>query len=164
MTEDVHFAILAPVPLEHLKSGFAVCQDQGSVAFGTMKWELFRQIDELREGSRVAALIYPSHDENLPAKDSFIVSWFGWYTHFRDSKGGAHPDGMTFRPPTTADYPADNKGHWAIFWHVEGLHELPKLKQLPIKKIQGFKGGWRKNAPPRGPELVTLPELLSYES
>lgn len=74
MTEDVHFAILAPVPLEHLKSGLAVCQAQGSVAFGTMKWELFRQIDELREGSRVAALLYPSHDENLPAKDSFIVS------------------------------------------------------------------------------------------
>lgn len=34
---------------------------------------------------------------------------------------------------------------------------------MPIGKIQGFKGGWRKTAPPRGPELVTLPELLSCE-
>jgi len=159
MSEDVHYAILAPVPLEHLKSGLLVCHEQGSVAFGTMKWELFRQIDELREGSRVAALIYPSHDENLPAKDSFIVSWFGWYTHSVESKGGAHPEGMKFRPPTAAV-----DGQWAIFWHVAGLRELPQSKQLPIRKIQGFKGGWRKNAPPRGPELVTLPELLSYEN
>ena len=128
------------------------------MAFGTMKWELFRQIDELREGSRVAALIYPSHDENLPAKDSFIVTWFGWYTHFRDSKDAMNSDAM-LRPPTTK-----TDGRWAIFWHVAGLRELPNSKQLPIKKIQGFKGGWRKNAPPRGPELVTLPELLSYET
>jgi hypothetical protein len=157
MSDDVHFAILAPVPLEHLKSGLAVCHEQGSVAFGTMKWELFRQIDELREGSRVAALIYPSHEENLPAKDSFIVTWFGWYTHFRDSKDAMNSDAMLRPPPTKTD------GRWAIFWHVAGLRELPKSKQLPIKKIQGFKG-WRKNPPPRGPELVTLPELLSYEN
>ena len=66
-------------------------------------------------------------------------------------------------PPTTAQYPDDNKGHWAAFWHVEGLRELPKEKRLRISKIGSIKEGWRKNAPPRGPELVALPELLSYE-
>lgn len=163
MSNDLHFAILAPVPLEHLQTALDVCANEGSVAFGTRKWELFRSLDQQRDGQPVAALIYPSHDEDLPAKDTFIVGWFGWYVRSIDSKGGAHPDGMKYRPPTTADYPADNKGHWAAFWHVKGLRELPKEKQLPISKIQGFKGGWRKNAPPRGPELATLPELLSYE-
>jgi hypothetical protein len=163
LSNEPHFAILAPVPLEHLQTGRDVCAKKGSVAFGTRQWELFRSLDQKRDGQPVAALIYPSHDEDLPAKDTFIVSWFGWYVRSIHSKGGAHPDGMKYRPATTADYPADNKGHWAVFWHVEGLRELPKEKQLPISKIQGFKGGWRKNAPPRGPELITLPELLSYE-
>ncbi|HZP09753.1 hypothetical protein [Methyloceanibacter sp.] len=163
MSNDLHFAILAPVPLEHLQTGLEVCTKEGSVAFGTRKWEFFRNLDQMRDGLPVAALIYPSHDEDAPAKDTFIVCWFGWYVRSVDSKGGAHPDGMKYRPPTTAYPLADNKGHWATFWHVEGLRELPANKQIPIGKLQGFKGGWRKNAPPRGPELVTLPELLSYE-
>lgn len=163
MSDDLHFAILAPVPLEHLKSGLEVCAKQGSVAFGTRKWDFFHDLDIRREGQRVAALIYPSNEEDAPAKDTFIVAWFGWYTHSVDSKGGAHPDSMRFRPLSTEKYSADNKGHWARFWHVTGLRELPSDKRLPIKKVQGFKGGWRKNAPPRGPELVIMPELLSYE-
>ena len=127
-----------------------------------MKWELFRRIDAMREGARVAVLIYPS-GEAAPARTSFIISWFGWYEHCVDSVNGAHPEGMIFRPPSTAKYPLDNKGHWAAFWHVRGLRELPKEKRLAIGKIKGFEGGWRKGSPPRGPELVTLPELLSYE-
>ncbi|MBY0324751.1 MAG: hypothetical protein K2X72_38980 [Reyranella sp.] len=157
-----HYAILAPVPLEHLQSALDGGSDWKYVAFGTRKWELFRQVDAMRDGSRVAMLIYPSHeDEN--AKTSLVVSWFGWYVGCIDGIGGAHPEGMTFRPPSTALNPSDNKGHWAAFWHVAGLRELPKEKQMPIGKIEGFKGGWRKTAPPRGPELVTLPEKLSYE-
>ncbi len=70
---------------------------------------------------------------------------------------------MAFRPTTTAKYPTDNKGNWAAFWHVGGLRELSQDKHLAIGKIAGLKGGWRKTAPPRGPELVTLPESLSYE-
>jgi hypothetical protein len=164
LSDDLHFAILAPVPLEHLRAGLKVCAEQGLIAFGTKKWDFFRELDQKRAGQRVAALIYPSHDEDLPATDTFIVCWFGWYIRSVDSKGGAHPEGMKYRPSTTGKYVTDNKGHWATFWHVEGLRELPKAKQMPIGRIQGFKGGWRKNAPPRGPELVTLPESLSYES
>jgi hypothetical protein len=163
LSNNLHFAIQAPVPLEHLQAGLDVCAKEGAVAFGTRKWELFRDLDQKRDGLPVAALIYPSHDEDLPAKDTSIVCWFGWYVRSVDSKGGAHPDGMKYRPRTTAKYSPDNKGHWTTFWHVEGLRELAADKRLPIGKIQGFKGGWRKNAPPRGPELITLPESLSDE-
>jgi hypothetical protein len=158
-----HFAILAPVPEEHLMSGQDVVQKTGFVAFGTRKWELLRQVDSLRDGDPVPVLIYPSH-EDTPVKNSFIVSWFGWYFGHVASKGGAHPDGLTHRPQSTVQYPLDNAGHWAAFWHVRDLRELPLEKRITIGKIGTVKGGWRKDAPPRGPELVALPESLSYET
>lgn len=150
-----HSAMLAPVPQEHLQSGKEVAQRTGFVAFGTRRWELLRKIDELREGAPVPVLIYPSH-EDVPAKDS---CWFSWYVGHEQSRGSAHPLDMKHRSPTAEDDTRD----WAAFWHVEGLRELPKEKQLPISKIGTIKGGWRKDAPPRGPELVALPEILSYE-
>jgi hypothetical protein len=158
-----HFALLAPVPLEHLVSGLPIAEREGFVAFGTRKWELLTQIDSMREGAPVPVLIYPSA-EDQPAANPFVVSWFGWYVGHVAVDHGAHPQGMKHRPPTTLNYSLDNAGYWAAFWHVEGLRELPKEKWVPIGKIGTVKGGWRKNAPPRGPELVALPESLSYEA
>ena len=158
-----HFAILAPVPLEHLETGVLVSEATGFVAFGTSKWELFQKVDTMREGHPIPTLIYPSWGEE-PASSNLKVSWYGWYIGHVHSKAGAHPDGMTHRPPSTKQYSADNAGHWAVFWHVRGLRQLPPEKCLPINKVGTIKGGWRKNAPPRGPELVALPESLSYES
>ena len=164
MSNDLHFAILTPVPLRRLQSGLAVCSKEGSVAFSTRKWKFFRDLHERRDGQPVAALIYSSHDEDLPARDTFIASWFGWYVRSVDSRGGAHPDGMRFfRTPADPNHPPGNKGPWINYWHVKDLRELSKEKRLAIGKIQGFEDGWRKNVPPRGPELVTLSELLSYE-
>lgn len=163
MTDLHHFALLAPVALEHLESGLGVCETQDFVAFGTRKWELLRKLDEMRGDGRVAVLIYPSH-EDVPAKDSFVVSWFGWYAGSEETKTGRHSKGMKHRPPTTGSYPTDNLGHWAAYWHVRDLRELPQEKRLSIGKIASVAGGWRKDKPPRGPELVTLPELLSDEA
>lgn len=153
------FAILAPVPLEHLQSSTDIAQKNGFVAFGSWKWELFRKIDELRDGARVPVLIYPSH-EDVPTKLSFVVSWLGWYVGCEESGNGKHSKGMTHRPPTTSQYTSDNQGHWAVFWHVCDLHELSVTQRLPISAIQTIRGGWRKTAPPRGPELVAFPSTL----
>lgn len=150
------FAILAPVPLQHLQSGADIARKTGFVAFGSRKWELFRQIDELRSGAPVPVLIYPSH-EDMAVKVSFIVSWVGWYIGCEESGSGRHSRGMSHRPPTTEQYGSDNQGHWAVFWHVRDLRELPIEQQLPISAIQTVKGGWRTSAPPRGPELVATP-------
>ena len=93
-----HFALLAPVPLEHLRSGQKVSEQKGFVAFGTRKWEMLRKLDEMREGAPIPVLIYPSH-EDVPAKESFVVSWYGWYVGHVDSVMGQHPLGMEHRPP-----------------------------------------------------------------
>lgn len=54
-------ALLAPVPLEFLIEGIAVCDRQGKVAFGSRAWEIFRKLDELRNGQPVDVYIYASH-------------------------------------------------------------------------------------------------------
>lgn len=155
MPKDI--ALLAPVPLEHLQAGEGIASAAGFVAFGSMKWELFRKLDDLRHGQRIPAFIYPSHESD-PTKVAFVIRWFGWYVGHVDSAGGAHPAGMAHRPPSTASYATDNKGHWAAFWHVAGLQELPKPRQVPISDFQTHPSGtWRKNAPPRGPEIVAAP-------
>jgi hypothetical protein len=49
MTPFSQFAILAPVPLEHLQSGKDIAETEGFVAFGSRKWELdFRCPDRQR--------------------------------------------------------------------------------------------------------------------
>lgn len=161
MPKGDDLAILAPVPVQHLESAIDVLSKEGLVAFGSKKWELFREVDTLRKGSPVPVLIYPSHEDEA-AKLTYIVSWVGRYVGHVDGKLGAHPEGMKYRPPTTAKYPLDNKGHWAVFWHVDRLARLPKAKHLRISEIQAHRNGkWRKNAPPRGPELVHVPHVLA---
>jgi hypothetical protein len=154
---EEHFAILAPVPGEHLRTGLSVCQVTGFVAFGTNKWDFLVKVDEMRKGKPIPVLIYPSHEDD-PAKLGFIVEWFGWYVGFTQAIRGVHPN-PAHRPPS-----AMTDGPWAAFWHAQGLRQLPPEKRLAIGAVPSIKGGWRKNKPPRGPELVAVPELLSYET
>ena len=67
------FAILAPVPLEHLNAGLDIVAKEDFVAFGSRKFELFRAIDERRNGEPVPVLIFPSHEDD-PVGSSFKVS------------------------------------------------------------------------------------------
>lgn len=152
---SVDFALLAPVPAEHLKSGEAVATDQGYVAFGSLKWELFKQIDGWRGHDRVPVLIYPSYDDD----PNFEIRWVGWYVDYVDSVGGAHPYGMKHRPPTTAAYANDTT--WAVYWHVEELRRLDETEYRPISSLESYKTGlWRKGQAPRGPEIVARPDWI----
>lgn len=164
MSNLQHFALLAPVPTEHLESAMEIVERGDHVAFGTRKWELFRKLDGMREpGDRVRALIYPSEEEG-DVKLTFRVCWLGWYEGHVDSKGGAYPgDREKHRPHSTFQHEGDNVGHWAAFWHVSELQQLTPKEQFPIGKIPRISGGLRANAAPRGPEIVGLPEQLSYE-
>src|SRR5690242_500641 len=92
----IDFALLAPVPEEHLLDGRGVAVTKGFVAFGSRKWELFREIDRLRDGQDVPVLIYPSH-EDVELKLTFVVAWTAWYVGHVSSRMGAHPDGMKYR-------------------------------------------------------------------
>jgi len=155
------FAILAPVPLEHLESGQPVAEEKGFVAFGSCKWEFFRDMDERRDGNPVPVLIYAS-DEGTPARFTTKVSWVGWYIGSEEAHNGRHRLGMEHRPPTTAQYPDDNLGKWAVFWHVQKLMPLAAKDRFPISELQTLKGVWRKDAPPRGPELVDVPPFVEF--
>lgn len=156
----VDFAILAPVPVFHLESGAKVAEEKGYVSFGSMKWQLFREVDQLRGEEDVPVLLYPSHEYD-EAKLTFQVSWSGWYIgHVDDplSKRGDEKSGH--RPPTTTG-PQDHAGDWAVFWRVRDLTQLQPERRILIKDLESFKSEyWLKNAPPRGPVLVSRPTWL----
>ena len=114
-------ALLAPVPLEHLIDAVTVCNVEGKVAFGSRAWEVFRELDNERNGVPVNVYIYASGD---PSSEKFEASWYGRYIGHVQGKNGTHPEEMIFRPSSTAKYPGDNKGHWAVFWELDELREL----------------------------------------
>lgn len=113
-------AILAPVPYEHLESGEEVCRREGKVAFGSMKWEFFRDLDARATGEKVPVYLYASWAEGAAQP---LATWRATYIGHVEGSGAGHPDGMRYRPPTTGKYPTDNS-EWAVYWEVEGLGRL----------------------------------------
>lgn len=148
-------ALLAPVPLIHLTDGAVVCQAKGKVAFGSRAWEVFRDLDRARVGEAVDVLIYASHaNSDGPAS----VTWRAKYIGHVEAKNGAHPEGMKYRPPSTAEHPSDNVGFWAVFWEVADLYELSADEITPVKELQGMAGKYFKASfVPEGPIIVPNP-------
>ena len=157
------FAILAPVPREHLESALGVLTSEPYVAFGSQKWELFREIETLRGTENVPVLIYPSHEDNV-VKLTYEVSWTAWYVGYSENsieKVADQNEGR--RPPTTEKYysKGDHADDWAVLWRVTNLQQLPTSQVVPIRKLDSYKTKyWRKNAPPRGPEIIGRPSWL----
>jgi hypothetical protein len=151
-----HIALLAPVPLEHLLDGETTAKTEGKVAFGSRKWDTFRQLDALREGMPVDVYIYASHPDG---QWDYDVSWRARYIQHVESTMGAHPDGMKYRPASTGKYPNDNSGHWAVFWEVEDLERLPKEQRIVLAALTGFgkKKSYGHAFSPEGPLLIEHP-------
>ena len=148
-----HVALLAPVPLEHLRSGSVVCAKEGKVAFGSRSFDAFAKLRDLADGAACDVLIYAS-DARLPGPPK--VTWMARYVRFVEAKAGRHPDGMKFRPPTTESYSADNHGHWYIFWEVSNLRELPPAEYKAVSSLKSIdgKGKLAETYIPRGPIVV----------
>ena len=161
MTNNVetapHIALLAPVPEEHLIDGQEVAKAAGRVAFGSRAWELFRKLDSLRKGMPVDVYIYASAPASKDAE--FAVSWRARYIRHVDSLGGAHPDGMLYRPSSTKRYANDNSGYWAVFWEVEDLRRLPENEHMSPAEFTGFEKAkqYQHPFPPEGPILIEHP-------
>jgi len=157
------FAILAPVPREHLDSALDVLAKLDYVSFGSQKWELFREIETLRGSDDVPVLIYPSHEDDV-VKLTYQVSWTAWYIGRTENKTKKMFDQENgHRPPTTKKYHSlgDHADAWAVFWRVRQLKQLPESEWVPIRDLDSYKTGyWRKNAAPRGPEIVGRPSWL----
>jgi hypothetical protein len=148
-------ALLAPVPLEHLLDGQTISAKEGRVAFGSRAWEIFRELDDLRRGQPVDVYIYASRAD----EPTFEVAWHARYVGYVESFDGAHPAGMRYRPPSTGKYPTDNKGHWAIFWEVQGLRQLPARDRLRLADLTGSGKGkpYGRGFVPEGPILIEHP-------
>ena len=147
-------ALLTPVPLEHLVDGEAVAASEGRVAFGSQAWEVFREL-ERESGSDTPVLIYASHTGGLP---NLKVTWRGNFLRYVESRGGAHPDGTRFRPPSTAEWHEDEERYWAGFYEVELLHRLDEEGQLRIADLRDRRGKrYGRGFVPEGPIIISAP-------
>jgi hypothetical protein len=160
-----NIALLAPVPLEHLISAPHVLETEEKVAFGSMAFLLFHELEAQRHGLPVDVYIYASAKETDADASPF---WHAIYLGFVKSDGnklGSHPDGMRFRPKSTEKYPLDNEGHWGLFWEVKGLRPTTSKEWCPISEMTGFgkKKRYGRNFVPEGPILIEHPATLTHE-
>src|SRR4051795_3367134 len=125
-------ALLAPVPAEHLVSALEVLKTQNKVAFGSAAFLVFDKLESLRHVQGVDVYIYASGREGYAKVSPF---WRAVCLGFVPSNGGAHPDGMKYRPKSTENYPQDNSGHWGLFWEVKDLRPAEADDWCPIPEM-----------------------------
>jgi hypothetical protein len=160
MNYPYDFALLAPVLLEHLKSAVSIAQNNGFVAFGSMKFEFFRELKKHMQESPVRVMLYASH-EGDSTSPPFQVAWSGWFIGSEEIRGGKSASEWGNRPPSCKHYPKDNAKHWAVFWHIRELEPLPIDQHFPIYKTQGYNEvAPKKDSPPRYPQLIRWPVNL----
>ena len=151
-------ALLAPFPRAHLEDGEDTCRSEGMVAFGSRAWELFQELDALRDGAAVPVYIYASQDTKTEALE---VTWTGQYVGRVSSEHGKHPD-PRLRPPATReeDEVFDLKSSWVLFWHVKGLRRLATEQCIPIRDFVDYGQSVpdKKGFVPKGPLIVKSPE------
>jgi len=158
MNKTENLAILAPVPEMHLISGAETIiklieesSDEIKVAFGSMAFEVFRQIDELRGDKVVEVLIYASDLADQPLKS--VASWRGLYTGHVASRNGRYPGNKKFRPSSTLT----DKPTWAVFWELQELEALEKPIAIASLKGLGKKSNYSSRFIPEGPLLIEYP-------
>ena len=164
MDKTRKFAILAPVPEMHLHSGLESLNQQLDqdivppfVAYGSMAFERFNEIEELREGKSVEVFIYASHCEGDRPLNS-EVTWKGLYIGLEKASGGGRYRGRVIHRPKST---ASDRGPWGIFWR---LTQLEKFQMgLPIGKLQGLKAKklYQDRFIPEGPLIITYPHNQS---
>lgn len=128
----IDFALLAPVPWKHLKSGQKTVQAKGRVAFGSQAVKLFQKLDKHRNNMPVDVYIYASDDPG--AKLDFEVSWYARYIGHVQSEAGGHPGKNRYRPESATSDTA-----WDVFWEVDELE--PLLPRILVAKLSGFGNG-----------------------
>ncbi|MGG6296345.1 hypothetical protein ACQ4M4_18295 [Leptolyngbya sp. AN02str] len=157
------FAILAPVPEQHLISGLEAIAAQldaedlppdhrPKVAYGSMSFEVFGEVEKLRAGRAVEVFIYASDAQGEQPLNP-EVTWRGLYVSVVASRRGRYPGKAIHRPASTAhDTPT-----WAVFWE---LQELERLKTpIPIGKLRGHKKktDYQPRFIPEGPVIIEYP-------
>ncbi len=165
MQKTRNFALLAPVPEEHLWSGLDAIAAQldaddlsvgelPKVAYGSMAFESLAEVEKLRMGQTVEVLIYASHAKGeQPINPE--ATWRGVYVGYIGSRRGRYPGRSIYRPQATAS----DSLTWAVFWEVQ---ELERLKTpIPIGTLtgRGKKAKYQPRFIPDGPVLIEYPAL-----
>ena len=143
------FAILAPIPINHLESALSLLAEKPYVSFGSMKFELFHEVENAlghdRHLNDVPVLIYPSHfeaeivDEEAP----YVISWRASYFEWAGTKEEMQFDDENhYRPESTRnDREAGNHpGGWGMYWRIKNLERLPEDQRIEIRNIQSTQG------------------------
>ncbi|MGB8698247.1 MAG: hypothetical protein WCD18_02425 [Thermosynechococcaceae cyanobacterium] len=163
MSKTHAFALLAPVPEEHLISGLEAIAAQldaedlptehvPKVAFGSMDFEVLAEVETVRGGKSVEVLIYASHakgDQRLNPE----ATWRGLYVGYVPSRRGRYPGKSIYRPASTlTDRPT-----WAVFWEVQELERMQT--PIPIGTLTGKnkKNPYQPRFIPEGPNLIEYP-------
>jgi hypothetical protein len=137
---DSHIALLAPVPLVHLKSAGDVKE---RVEFGSLAFGVFDTLEKQRGEHHVDVYIYASlHDGS-----SLSQYWCATYIGISEHEAQEH------RPPTTKC-----ETGWGIFWKVKDLRQASP-GEWRIDGMQGFEKGKKYNKffIPKGPLLIKHP-------
>ncbi|MBD0268599.1 MAG: hypothetical protein ICV77_09925 [Cyanobacteria bacterium Co-bin8] len=154
------FAILAPVPENHLITGLdAIAQQLDAtppqtppvVAYGSDAFEVFGKADQLRQQAPVEIYFYASHAKEQPLNHQ--VTWRATYIGHVHSRRGRYPGSALHRPASTQnDAPT-----WAIFWRIQDLEKLDT--PIPIANFRALEKKTNLTARfiPEGPMLVALP-------
>lgn len=165
MEKTKAFAILDSVPEMHLTSGLEAIAAQldaddlppdqlPKVAFGSMDFELFGEIEKLRNGKAIEVFIHAADakgDQPLNPE----VTWRGWYVGYVASRRGRYPGKSIYRPASAAT----DRPTWAIFWEVQ---ELELLKQpIPIGQLRarGKKTNLQARFIPDNAALIDYPAI-----
>jgi hypothetical protein len=158
------FALLAPVPEEHLISGLEAIAAQldsdelleghlPKVAFGSMAFEVLAEVEKLRGDRAVEVLIYASHAKGEQPLNP-EATWRGLYVGYVGSRRGRYPGKAIYRPKATAS----DSLTWAVFWEIQELEQLKT--PIPIGNLTG-KGKKAKYQPrfiPEGPVTIEYPQ------
>lgn len=159
------FAILVPVREMHLISGLEAIaaqldsddlppDDLPKVAFGSMDFETFSEVEKLRGGKAIEAFIYASHAKGEQPLNP-EVTWRGVYVGYVASRRGRYPGKSIYRPQSTLSDPPT----WAVFWEVQELEQLKK--PIPIGSLCGKnkKTNYPARFIPEGPVLIEYPAI-----
>jgi hypothetical protein len=164
-------AILAPVPAEILSGGIQVKNPEGRVAFGTgtmtgensgaWSFEFFSKPEIQDRKGEIRVLIYGSSTDGSgsPLYHPGHVIAVAVYERIQEAKACKHPR-SDFRPKSALSGDSD----YPLFWEVSKLRGLPAAEHLPLKKLKLFGTGKLKSypgTPPRGPQLIVVPEELA---
>jgi hypothetical protein len=136
-------ALLAPVPLHHLRSGKEISDLHGSVLFGSDRYELFEEV-EVPDGTVV--YLYASKTGETPEP---IVTWEGIFGGYERAEQ-VSANRWKLRPPSTKTDSA-----WVGYYEVRDLRELPPDERFRITDLTKKDGGRFSEAfIPEGPILV----------